>query len=129
MQKPRLAYEIVLEKPSFDYIMRASKLLEDNAIISLTLPFEDRNINTHLVVETKDLERSLDILRRYGFDPAEKQVLVLEIENQTSKIAEVARKMSNEKINLLYAFAVSVSSATSYLLLGTSDNKRAIDII
>ncbi len=129
MQKPRLAYEITLEKPTFDYIQRASEILERYNIYSLTLPFEDRNINTHLVVESKDLERSIDLLRANGFDPMEKQVLVMEIENRTSKLAEIVRKISNQKINLLYAFSVSINPSTSYLLLGTSDNKKAIDLV
>ncbi|MFH1520562.1 MAG: hypothetical protein ABID61_02875 [Candidatus Micrarchaeota archaeon] len=126
MEENRIVVELFLEKPNFSEASRASKAMEAEGIRPLLMPPEDRQINTHLVVEKGDLETARKVLSNLGMHVVEKEVIIITLENKPGTMADAASKISSKGINLVYAFSVSMTPTLSYVLLGTADNEAAL---
>ncbi len=124
--KNRLVVEIFLEKPNFKEVSRVSHILNQDGINTLLLPPEDRNINTHLVVEPEDLPAVREHLKQIGMDYMEKEVILIKLDNRPGTMAEAATKIAQNGINLTYAFSVTMNDSYSLVLLGSDDNAKAL---
>jgi len=129
MSENRIVTELFLEKPNFKAVSEAAKLLEKNGIRTLIMPPDDRGINTHLVAENADLPRARELLKKHGMPVMEKEVLLIRLDNKPGTMADVTRKIAESGVNLTYAFSVAMTPTTSYVLFGSSDNKKALDSI
>ena len=129
MQENRIVTELFFEKPSFAEVSAVAKKLEEAGVNSLLLPPDDRGINTHLIVETAELEKAKSKLNEAGVPFSEKEVLLVRLENKPGTMADVTIKISNKGINLTYAFAVAVDAEHSILLIGSEDNEAALKVI
>ncbi len=126
MGEDRLVTELFLEKPNFKEVARVAKALAQEGVKTIIMPPEDREINTHLVVENADLEKARKKLKGMGMKVMEKEVILIRLENRPGTMAEAAKRISDKGINLLYAFSVTMTPTMSYVLLGTADNKAAL---
>lgn len=126
MEGNRIVVELFLEKPNFKEAVRVSKALEVGGVKAILMPPEDRQINTHLIVEKADLQKARNVLNKLGSPVVEKEVIIITLENKPGTMAEAASKISSKGINLLYAFSVSMTPTLSYVLLGTADNATAL---
>ncbi|MFN7991148.1 MAG: hypothetical protein U0R44_03235 [Candidatus Micrarchaeia archaeon] len=126
MGENRIVTELFLEKPSFKEVSRVAKALADDGIKTIMMPPEDREINTHLVVENADLEKVRKKLKAMKVKTMEKEVIIIRLENKPGTMAAASKKISDGGINLLYAFSVTMTPTMSYVLLGTADNKAAL---
>lgn len=126
MGEDRLVTELFLEKPSFNEVAKVAKALAQDGIKTIIMPPEDREINTHLVVENADLQKARKMLKGMGMKVMEKEVILIRLDNRPGTMAEAAKKISDRGINLLYAFSVTMTPTMSYVLLGTADNKAAL---
>ncbi len=126
MEEDRIVVELFLEKPSFSEVKRASEVLNGAGVKAIVMPPEDRSINTHLILEAKDIGKARDVLRKAGFVFMEKEVIIIRLENKPGTMADAAKKISDKGINLTYAFSVTMSPTLSYVLLGASDNEAAL---
>ena len=122
----RLVTEIFFEKPNYEEVSKAAKLLEEVGVRTILLPPDDRGINTHLVVENDDMEKAKAKLDELGINHQEKEVLLLRLENRPGTMAEAAMKISEKGINLTYAFSVAMDDTHSFVLIGSEDNKAAL---
>jgi len=129
MEEDRIVVELFLEKPSFSEVMRASKMLESSGVKAIVMPPEDRSINTHLILETKDMPKARAELKKHGFTFMEKEVIIIKLENKPGTMADAAKKMSDKGINLTYAFSVTMTPTLSYVLIGASDNHAALQAL
>lgn len=125
----RLVTEIFFEKPNFAEVSRMAKALEEAGVKSILLPPEDRGINTHMVVEMGDLEKAREKLKSLGANFSEKEVMLLKLENRPGTMAEAAMIISKKGINLTYAFSVAMDETHSLVLLGSDDNKAALETL
>jgi len=125
----RLVTEIFLEKPNFEEVSRVARQLEEKGIRTILLPPEDRQINTHLVVENEDLAKTKQILDQMGITYNEKEVMLIRMVNRPGTMAEAARKIADKGINLTYAFSVTMNEVYSLILLGSEDNKAALEAL
>ena len=123
----RLVTELFFEKPNFAEVSKISVMLNENGINTILLPPEDRNINTHLVVEQPDLEKAKQLLSEKGIEFIEKEVMLLRLENKPGTMAQAAMKIAEKGINLTYAFSVTMDDTYSLVLLGSDDNKKALE--
>lgn len=126
MEGNRIVVELFLEKPNFKEAVRVSKALEAVGVRAILMPPEDRQINTHIIVEKADLQKARNVLNKLGSPVVEKEVIIITLENRPGTMAEAASKISSKGINLLYAFSVSMTPTLSYVLLGTADNTAAL---
>ena len=126
MAENRLATELFFERPSFEEVSKVAHSLEEAGLKILLLPPEDRGINTHLVVETTDLGKVHEVLKRLGVNANEKEIVLIEIENRPGTLAAVTKRVSDSGVNLRYAFSVTMGPNKSYVLFGSEDNKAAL---
>jgi hypothetical protein len=128
MCEKRLVTELYFEKQDFADVSKAARLLGKSGVNALMMPPDDRGINTHLVVENEDLPRARETLRRLGLATTEKEVVLAKLENRPGSMAAATGKMAAAGVNLLYAFSLTMDEK-SYTLFGTSDNKKALEVI
>lgn len=126
MGENRIVTELFLEKPNFKEVSKVSKSLEAEGVKCIMLPPDDREINTHLVVENKDLPVIRKVVKKLGIIAIEKEVILIKLDNRPGTMAEAAKRISDKGINLVYAFSVAMTPTMSYVLLGTADNHAAL---
>jgi hypothetical protein len=129
MSENRIVTELYLEKPNFKDVSHVSALLEKSGIKTMLMPPEDRGINVHLVAENADLPKIREFLKNLGIPVMEKEVLLVRLDNKPGTMAEVTRRIAASGVNLTYAFSVAMNPTTSYVLFGSSDNKKALDAL
>ncbi len=125
----RIVTELFLEKPSFEEVSKVAKSLEEEQVKTILLPPENRGINTHLVVEKADIEKTREKLNSLSVPFQEKDVMLIRLENRPGTMAEVAMKVSNSGVNLTYAFSVTMDETYSFVLLGSDDNEKALSVL
>ncbi|HSB47501.1 MAG TPA: hypothetical protein VLD37_05790 [Candidatus Bilamarchaeum sp.] len=126
MGENRIVTELFLEKPNFKEVSKVAKTLEGQGVKCIVMPPDDREINTHLVVENKDIPKVRQALKKLGTEAVEKEVILIRLENRPGTMAEAAKRISDKGINLIYAFSVAMTPTMSYVLLGTADNGAAL---
>jgi hypothetical protein len=129
MDEDRLVREFFFEKPNFEEVSKIAKALEEAGIKSIVLPPEDRDINTHLVVETSDFDKTKVKLVELGIPFREKERVLVKMINKPGSMAETVQKISSTGINLIYAFSVTMTPEMSYLILGAADNEAVLKLI
>ncbi|MBU0532515.1 hypothetical protein KKB44_03410 [Candidatus Micrarchaeota archaeon] len=129
MGENRLVVELFFEKPTFEEVSKIAKSLEEVGVKTLLLPPEDRHINTHLIVECSDIEKTRVKLVELGVPVKEKEAVLIQMQNKPGTMAEAVKKISEKGINLTYAFSVTMDSEISYLLLAATDNRSILDVL
>lgn len=126
MGEDRLVTELFLEKPNFKEVANVAAALEKAGVKAIVMPPEDREINTHLVIESVDLPKAKEELARMDVKVMAKEVILIRLDNRPGTMADAAKKISEQGINLTYAFSVTMTPTMSYVLLGTADNRAAL---
>jgi hypothetical protein len=126
MGENRIVVELFLEKPSFKEVSKVAEALKSAGVRAIIMPPEDREINTHLIVEKADMAKAHEVMKGAGVSAVEKEVIMIRLDNRPGTMAEAAKKISDKGINLLYAFSVTMTPTMSYVLLGTADNSAAL---
>lgn len=126
MDEDRIVTELFFEKPSFQEVSRVATALKGAGVNAIVMPPEDRGINTHLIVENADMEKTREKLKELGVKTEEKQVIIIKLDNRPGTMADAAKKISDRGINLVYAFSVAMTPTLSYVLLGAADNEAAL---
>jgi len=126
MGENRIVTELFLEKPNFKEVSRVANALGSKGVKSIVMPPDDREINTHLVVENPDLPKVREVLKELGVEAVEKEVVLIRLDNRPGTMADAAKRISDKGINLVYAFSVAMTPDMSYVLLGTADNPAAL---
>lgn len=129
MSENRIVTELYLEKPNFKEVSRVARLLEKSGIKALVMPPDDRGINVHMAIENADLPKAREFLKKSGIPAMEKEVLLIRLDNRPGTMAEATGKISAAGVNLTYAFSVAMDPTTSYVLFGSSDNKKALQAL
>jgi hypothetical protein len=129
MGENRLVVELFFEKPNFAEVKRIADALEEAGVKTLVMPPEDRDINTHLIIETSDVEKTKVKLVEMGVTYKDKERVLIRLINKPGTMAETVAKISSKGINLTYAFSVTMGPEQSYLLLGSADNNAVLDIV
>jgi hypothetical protein len=77
-----------------------------------------------------DPNLALRIFQEHGSLAVESEVLVIEGDNKPGSLGTIARKLSEAKINIDYAYcATSAKSKTGLLILRTSDSRKALKVL
>ena len=93
---------------------------------AMLIPPENRGMNTYLIVERGDSRKAKEVFNRAGINVRENEVLLIKLKNTPGTMSEACKRVSDNKINMTYAFCVAISKTTSYFLLGTEDNEKAL---
>lgn len=80
---------------------------------------------------TADNLRASDALRKAGYNPQEeKSVIVIELENKIGALKLVTEKVSQENLDIKYAYGTTCSSGCpASMVISTSDNEKAFVIL
>lgn len=75
---------------------------------------------------TADNLRASDALRKAGYNPLEeKSVIVIELENKIGALKLVTEKVSQENVDIKYAYGTTCSSGCpATMVISTSDNEK-----
>jgi hypothetical protein len=82
----------------------------------------------HAVVRVvvNDPRRAMHLLGERGVLVVERNVLMIECNNQPGVLADIARKLANHKVNIEYAYAASLPGApTGAMILRVDNLKKA----
>lgn len=80
----------------------------------------------HLI--TDNLEKAKDALQKRGYKFGESTLLTVETDNEPGALAKIAKKLSNENINIIQTFATAAGKRSMIVLL-TTDDKRAAQVL
>lgn len=80
---------------------------------------------------TADNLRASDALRKAGYSPLEeKGVIVIELENKIGALKLVTEKVSQENVDIKYAYGTTCSSGCpASMVISTSDNEKTFVIL
>ena len=74
-----------------------------------------------------DTRKALAVLESYGMLVVENDVLMIENDNKPGGLSRIAKKLTEHKVNIEYAYLASMPSAKKGLLiLRVSDPKKAL---
>jgi len=93
MEKNRIVVELFLERPNFKEVSSVAKTLESAGIKTILMPPEEREMNTHLVVEKSDLPKVRELVKKKGINAIEKEVIIITMENKPGTLADAVSKV------------------------------------
>ena len=106
-----------------------SKLIADHGvnIVAVAGYAVEGNNEAEIMMVTDDNLRAADALKKEGYKPKEREVVVIELENKAGALKVVTSKLANEKIDLKYIYGTACAEACpAKLVLSTSDNAKAL---
>lgn len=121
-----LATELFMENSVFSEVSRVAGILRQNGIRTFMLPPDERGINVHLVVETPDVPKSREILRKHGISAMEREIVVVRMADIPGTMAHTTKKLAAAGVNINYAFSAATTHGVCYALFSTSDNRKAL---
>lgn len=83
----------------------------------------------YLQVITRDNEKAKKAMESLSTKIEEREVLLVEFENKTGTLAEVAKILGNHSIQIDYVYGTSSDGFKIIGIFSTSDNKKAAEMI
>lgn len=131
MLKARQGKEIILRTANEIGALAAfSKIVAERGvnILAMSAWVEDAEAVIRLV--TDDTLRTMDVLRDNGYDPQERDVVLLDAAHKPGILRHLTETLSKENIDLSHLFAsATLDQDTCLVVLNSSDNERAIVLL
>jgi len=102
------------------------RLLDTIGIDVMILPNTDNGKMAVLIIPKNDLIKARKSFDRLDIHAQEKEVLVVHVENDIGRVADISRKIGDSGISINYAFLGHISISEAYLILECTDNKMAL---
>jgi hypothetical protein len=108
----------------------ATKILSENEINIRAFTIADTGEFGIIRFVVDDADASLRHLRKAGFTVSETQVIGLEMPDKPGALFEISRALSDNEINIDYAYAyASATPDKAILILQASDLTRAVSLL
>lgn len=78
-----------------------------------------------ILTVTDDNAKAIEVLTQAGFAPKEKEVILVEVAHRVGSLADVAHKLSEAGVNIIYCY-VSATTSPALAVLSTRDNAKAL---
>ena len=131
MLKAKQGKEIVLRMTSEIGALAAfSKIVAERGmnILAMSAWVEDSDSVVRLV--TDDTLRTMDVLRDNGYEPQERDVVLVDAAHKPGILRHLTDALSKENINLSHLFAsATIDQDVCLVVLNSSDNERAIVLL
>ena len=96
-------------------------------ILAMSAWVEDTEALIRLICE--DTPRTMDVLRGNGYDPQERDVVLVDAAHQPGVLRHLTETLAKEKIDVFHLFASAIDKEECLAVLNTSDNERAIELL
>lgn len=98
-------------------------------ILHLTARTEGEKGHLRLIVSTDDFKKTRECLAYFIPQIEEREVLIVEFENKTGTLAEVAKILGQNGIHIGSVYGTSSDGFKIVGIFSTADNKKARDLI
>lgn len=105
-----------------------AKILADHGInIEAAAGYAEKD-NAKIMLVTDDNLRAVDALKKKGYkSAAEKEVVILELENKTGALKNVTVTLESAGVDIKYIYGTTCAgTCPARLVLSTSDNEKAL---
>jgi len=99
----------------------------DVGILAMSAWVEDTEAVIRLICD--DTPRTMDVLRDSGYDPQERNVVLVEAAHQPGILLQLAETLARENIDISHLFTSAVDKSECLAVLNTSDNERVIELL
>jgi hypothetical protein len=99
----------------------------DVSILAMSAWVEDTEAVIRLICD--DTPRTMDILRDSGYEPQERDVVLVDAAHQPGILRQLTDKLARENIDISHLFACAVDKNECVAVLNTSDNDRTIELL
>ncbi len=131
MLKARQGKAVVLRTANkIDVLAEFSKIVAERGvnILAMSAWIEDPEAVIRLV--TDDTLRTVDVLRDHGYEPQERDVILIDAAHKPGILRHLTDTLSREGIGLLHLFATAtIDQDICLVVLNSSDNERAMVLL
>jgi hypothetical protein len=99
----------------------------DVSILAMSAWVEDTEAVIRLICD--DTPRTMDVLRDSGYEPQERDVVLVDAAHQPGILRQLTEKLARENIDILHLFASAIDKNECVAVLNTSDNNRTIELL
>ena len=96
-------------------------------ILAMSAWVEDAEAVIRLICD--DTPGMMDVLRANGYDPQERDVVLIDAAHQPGILRHLAEVLARENIDIFHLFASAVDKNECLAVLNSSDNERAIELL
>ncbi len=131
MLKARQGKEIVLRMADKIGALAAfSKIVAERGVNILAMSAWVEEAEAVIRLVTDDTLRTMDVLREHGYDPQERDVVLLDAAHKPGILRHLTDTLAKENIDLSHVFAsATIDQDMCLVVLNSSDNERAIVLL
>ena len=96
-------------------------------ILAMSAWVEDAEAVIRLICD--DTPGMMDVLRDNGYDPQERDVVLVDAAHQPGILRHLTKVLARENIDIFHFFASAVDKNECLAVLNSSDNERAIELL
>ena len=78
------------------------------------------------MLTTDDNSKALEALKKIGIEAKEREVVLMELENEVGSLSEVSKMLADADINLDSIYASAGESYSSLIVFSCDDNAKAV---
>jgi hypothetical protein len=131
MLKARQGQEVVVRTGNkIAELARFAKLVAERGlnILAMSLWVEEAEVVIRLV--TDDTLRTVDVLRDNGYNPQERNVVLVDAAHKPGILRHVTEMLARENIDLSHLFAsATIDQEVCLIVLNSSDNQSALALL
>ena len=99
----------------------------DVRILAMSTWVEDTEAVIRLICD--DTPRTMEVLRDNGYDPQDREVVLVDATYQPGILRHLTETLANENIDIFHLFASAIDKNECVAVLNSSDNDRAIELL
>jgi hypothetical protein len=109
-------------------------------LAKVTAPIKDAGVNvrafcawgkedeSHFMIVTEDNDKAAEALQAAGFDTRDREVVLLDLNNEIGTLDDAAQKLGTAGVNIDYCY-VSTSGSQCLAVFSTQDNAKAAEVL
>ncbi len=97
------------------------------SILAMSTWVEDTEAVIRLICD--DTPRMMEVLRESGYDPQDRDVVLVDATYQPGILRHLAETLARENIDIFHLFASAIDKNECVAVLNSSDNDRAIELL
>ncbi len=97
------------------------------SILAMSAWVEDAEAVIRLICD--DTPRTMGVLRGSGYDPQERDVVLVDAAHQPGILRNLTKTLARENIDIFHLFASAIDKNECVAVLNSSDNDRAIELL
>lgn len=131
MHKARQGKELVLRTANdIDALAKVSKIIAERGVNILAMSCWEEGGEAVIRLVTDDMLRTTDVLRENGYDPTEKDVVLVDAAHKPGILRHITDVLAKHRLALSHLFAsATINQEECLVVLNSSDNERAVVVL